>query len=307
MCDETPPLEDSEQLSIPRRSALGLIGAAGLGAALSGNASADQSTNSGPTTGNQPWYEWDGDVDANENGLYNLCSIDVDHTHISAREAEIVVWSDDEDVYYADSATETVDQGQEPMAVIQAAVDSLDDRTSKETILVTGSITISEDHEVTGIELPSHTRLDIAGEIAVDGEIDNDIVSAYSAENLEIPRLTVRGPASTAIFLDNCSDVMMGQLWIEDTTAQGVRIQENSEDIQINTAFVRNTGHEFHGENAVQGSLEEYTLERYEDGFRFDAPDGRVEVADASDDSGANVRVGEWEGGAHQIWQFERL
>ncbi|UHQ98495.1 hypothetical protein HYG81_23235 (plasmid) [Natrinema zhouii] len=51
--------------TMPRRGALGLLGTAGLGAVLAGTASADGN-------GNQPWHEWDANVNANGHSLTEL-------------------------------------------------------------------------------------------------------------------------------------------------------------------------------------------------------------------------------------------
>ena len=62
---ESSPEESSHTLA--RRSALSLIGA-GLAFLSTGSASA----NPGKGNGNQPWYEWNADVDANRNSLREL-------------------------------------------------------------------------------------------------------------------------------------------------------------------------------------------------------------------------------------------
>ncbi|WP_226042630.1 hypothetical protein [Natrinema sp. DC36] len=64
---------------------MAVLGATGLGA-LSGTASGRRGSGDGPTTGNQPWYEWDADVDAGGNGLYDLGRLQAGHVHTAARD-----------------------------------------------------------------------------------------------------------------------------------------------------------------------------------------------------------------------------
>ncbi|UHQ98502.1 RICIN domain-containing protein (plasmid) [Natrinema zhouii] len=256
--EQSSRAETDASISMGRRGAMAMLGAAGLGTALTGAASAQQGKGRGGSdTGNQPWYEWDADVNASGNGLYELDTLDVEHTYTDAGEADVLVWRDDDGVYHADGGDDTVASGEEPMPVVQAAVDALeDDRTTKATVHVAADLAVSEDHERTGVDVPSHTRLDVAGEVTVDGETDA-VLSLQSVENVAIPRLTVTGSASQAIFADDCSELTIGRLWIDGVTVQGVRIQGSSSDIQIDTAYVTNTGH--HG-------IETYDVERIQIG-----------------------------------------
>ncbi len=63
--------ESTEESAISRRGTLGLLGT-GLGGLITGTASARQDNGNG---GNQPWYDWDGDVDANGHALSGLGSL----------------------------------------------------------------------------------------------------------------------------------------------------------------------------------------------------------------------------------------
>lgn len=256
--EQSSRAETDASISMGRRGAMAMLGAAGLGTALTGAASAQQGKGRGGfDTGNQPWYEWDADVNASGNGLYELDTLDVEHTYTDAGEADVLVWRDDDGVYHADGGDGTVASGEEPMPVVQAAVDALeDDRTTKATVHVVADLAVSEDHDRTGVDVPSHTRLDVAGEVTVDGET-GAVLSLQSVENVAIPRLTVTGSASQAIFADDCSELTIGRLWIDGVTVQGVRIQGGSSDVQIDTAYVTNTGH--HG-------IETYDVERIQIG-----------------------------------------
>ncbi|WP_440767074.1 RICIN domain-containing protein [Natronorubrum sp. DTA7] len=254
--------ETNPPVSMGRRGAMAILGAAGLGAALTETAAANERGGSGSRngrggSGNQPWYEWDADVNAGGHALTNLGALDVDHTYTAARDAAVVVWRDDDGTYHADDQDETIASGDEPMAVVQEAVDALGEgRTTKATVHVAADLEVSDDHERTSVEVPSHTRLDLAGTVTIDGETD-DVLSMHGVENVEVPRLTVRGAASTAVFADDCSELTFGRLWIDGVSVQGVRIQGGSSDIQIDTAYVTNTGH--HG-------IETYDVERLQIG-----------------------------------------
>jgi len=70
--DDTSPTdsESPSDYTLPRRGALALLGA---GIAGLGMDSASAAQNGG--NGNQPWYDWDSDVDAHENTLQNLGSL----------------------------------------------------------------------------------------------------------------------------------------------------------------------------------------------------------------------------------------
>jgi len=240
---------ESNGLRLGRRAVMAAIGVAGLGALGSTQALAQQDGNGGEGdgtengTGDQPWYNWENDVDAGGNSLTSLHSADPDHLYTSAREADVVVWRDSDGVYQVDGPDGTVAAEEELMAAVQAGVDSLsDDRTTAESVLIASSGVVDAEDETTGVDLPSHTTVDVAGEITIEGETD-DLFSAVGAENIEIPRLTVSGGASRAVFLDDCSEVRLGHLWIEGVSVQGVRIQGGCEDVQIDTAYVAETGH----------------------------------------------------------------
>ncbi|GAB7021370.1 RICIN domain-containing protein [Halostagnicola bangensis] len=266
MTDETEQQQTEEltrsaapvPLSMGRRGALAALGAAGLGAAISGSASAGGKEGANTAnTGTQPWYEWDGDVDAGENGLYDLESLEVDHTYTRAGDADVTVWCDGDGTYHADTEDGTISSDDEPMAVLQDALDSLEDaRTTKATVRVTSDLVVSEDHDVHGVDVPSYTRLDIAGTVSVEGET-GDVLSMSGVENVHVPQLTVEGEAGRAVFADDSSNLTFGRLWIDGVTGQGVRLEGGCTDVQIDTAYVTNTGH--HG-------IETYDVERIQIG-----------------------------------------
>lgn len=220
------PNTEPSGLSLGRRGALAMLGATGLGVALSGSASARGEANGdGPVTGNQPWYEWDADVDAGDNGLYNLERLQTGHVHTPARTPEVVVWEDDEGIYHADTAETTVYSGTDYRKAIQTAVDSLSEgRTEKETVLVTASGTLGPAEDLTQIELPSYTILDVQGTIYVEDTGDQPMVipiRAFDEEAIEIPRLTVRGNPRFGIWIQDTDDIRLGDIDIRFSDTDG--------------------------------------------------------------------------------------
>ncbi|UHQ98489.1 right-handed parallel beta-helix repeat-containing protein (plasmid) [Natrinema zhouii] len=202
---------------MPRRGALGVIGAAGLGAAFAGSASGQESS-AGPDTGNQPWYEWDADVDANGHGLYDLHNLEVDHTYTSAREADVIVWEDEDGVYQADGTDGHVASSDDYLELIQAAVDSLTDgRTTKERVLVTADGTVEATNKLKQVVLPSYTVVDVPATIRVEDEGQSLVIPfrALNEEEIEIPRLNITGNPRFGIVLQNCDSVRLGHIDVQ--------------------------------------------------------------------------------------------
>lgn len=237
-----------DRLSFTRRTALSLIGVGGV----SGVAEAKRraKTAGGKQGDDRPARQWRRDVDANSHELFDLDAIEVDHVFTAARDADIVVWHDEEGVYHADGREREVARGSEFMAVVQGAVDSLsDDRTQKEKVLVASPGEVHPDDSRQSVDLPSHTILDVPVAISVpDGaEGVGTLFTARDARDVEIPNLTVKGPASGAISFSSVDRVRFGNLWVEDVTGIGVRIDGdgetgNSEDVTLHAAYFENTG-----------------------------------------------------------------
>lgn len=55
----------------------------------------------------------DQDVNAQDHDLFDLHSVKIDHVHVAARDAEVIVWKDAEGVFHADSREETVASGED--------------------------------------------------------------------------------------------------------------------------------------------------------------------------------------------------
>lgn len=219
----------------------------GLGG-MSGLASGQERDRQRGGAGNQPWYDWEADVDAGGNDLRNLNALEVNHVYTAARDADVIVWKDDNDVFHADSHDKEVASGTELMAVIQGAVNSLsDDRTSKEKVLVAapGEVSPGADHQ--SVDLPSYTILDIQSTITVPEEGVETLFTATDERDIEIPNLTVKGPADGAISFSSVDHVRLGNIWVEDVTGIGVRIDGdgdtgNSTDVILHAAYFDNTG-----------------------------------------------------------------
>ncbi|RKD88878.1 right-handed parallel beta-helix repeat-containing protein [Halopiger aswanensis] len=270
--------DSTDDLTFTRRTALALLGAGGFGAAAEGAAAqSGNGSQAGGTGGNggggrdaRPWNQ---DVDARDHDLRNLGAVDVDRVYTTARDADVIVWKDDEGVFHADGRDDQVASGEDVLDVTQAAVDSLtDDRTWKEKVAVVSPGTVPyNDGDFREIELPSYTVLDVAAPISCEyeaGEHSNVIVAAArDAEHIEIPRLTVKGGPWMAVRFQRCSNVRLGEIEIqyeEDSDANdGVRIDngydigtpQRCEDVQIDSVYLENGtkhGVETYGVNRLQ-------------------------------------------------------
>jgi hypothetical protein len=235
--------EIDDRLTFTRRTALSLVGVSGI----FGIASAKQGTSGGNGNGNRPSRQWNQDIDANGHDLFDLGSLTVQHVYTSARDADVVVWADEDGVFHADSHTGEVARGTELMAVVQAAVDSLTDgRTSKEKVLVASPGKVRSDDEHQSVDLPSYTTVDIPVTITAAEGVET-LFTARDEREIEITNLTVKGPAAGAISFSSVDHVRFGDLWVEGVTGIGVRIDGdgetgNSTDVTLHSAYFENTG-----------------------------------------------------------------
>lgn len=255
-------------LSLTRRTALGLLGVGTVGAAMAGSGAADRGKRRGNNA--RPWNQ---DVDAQGHDLFGLHALEVEHIYTAARDADVIVWKDDEGIFHADSSEETVMSGESVLEVTQAAVDSLtDDRDWMETVAVVSPSTVGpvygdEDvpqydwsDEIESIELPSYTVLDVPAPMHVEDEGDQPLVvpvTISDAEHVEIPNLRVVGNPRFGLFLQSVRNLRLGNIHIEMTDASprgniGVRINGFAHgrgndtvrcaDIQIDNVYVENSG-----------------------------------------------------------------
>lgn len=256
-------------LALTRRTALGLLGVGTVGAAMSGVGAADH----GDANSDGDVRPWNQDVDANDHDLFDLHALEVDHVHAAARDADVIVWKDEEGVFHADSREETVASGESVIEVTQAAVDSLTDgRDWMEKVAVVSPSTVGpvygdEDvgdydpsDEIESIDLPSYTVLDVPAPIRVEDEGDQPLivpVTISDAEHVEIPNLRVVGNPRFGMFLQSVRNLRLGNIHIEMTGSDprgniGVRIDGFAHgrgddtvrctDVQVDTVYVENSG-----------------------------------------------------------------
>ncbi|WP_207592638.1 right-handed parallel beta-helix repeat-containing protein [Halomontanus rarus] len=254
----------SDGLTLTRRTALALLGVGSVGAAMTGSASADHDETRDSST-----RKWNQHVDAQGHDLSNVHALDVDHVHTSARDADAVVWQDEDGTYHADDREETLYSGDEFTDAVQAALDGLTDgRTEKERVVVACSGTMGPhewDGDVLAIDIPSYTVLDFRGTIYVEDEGEALIrpLRALNAEEIEIPRVQIVGNPRSAFWFRNVWNVTLGHVDVRmpeesyiDGIGGGVRIDGFADgrgddavrctDIQVGTAYFENTaGHAF--------------------------------------------------------------
>ncbi|WP_339106155.1 LamG-like jellyroll fold domain-containing protein [Haloterrigena salinisoli] len=199
----------SSDLTLTRRNAMSLLGIGGLAGSAAGSSSASHSSGSGK----------------------------------AARDADVIVWKDDEGVYHADSADGHVASSEDFIGVTQAAVDSLtDDRDWKEKVVIAspGEVTQTDG---TGIEIPSYTIFDVPAPINLPEDSSLTLVEASDAEHIEIPNFTLHGPADYGILLHSVTDVVLGNIRLHMPTGEGVRIdnesdsEDRSTDIQVDRVY----------------------------------------------------------------------
>lgn len=273
MARRNSPFDSTEEsrddgLTLTRRTALALLGAGGVGAAMAGSAGADHGNGAGGDDA-RPWNQH---VDARGHDLRNLHGLEVDHVYSAARDADVLVWKDEDGVFHADGRDGHVDSGEDVMAVTQAAVDSLTEgRTTKEKVAVVSSGAVPDDtDDRKTIELPSYTVLDVPATIHVEhnpGEHSNDVVvRARNETHVEIPRLNVTGGPWMAVRIQSCSNVALGRVDVRfaaDSNANdAVRIDGHADagrtaDVQLDAAYV---------ENGTQHAVETYGVDRIQIG-----------------------------------------
>ncbi|WP_245550146.1 RICIN domain-containing protein [Halopiger xanaduensis] len=261
--------EDSG-LSLTRRTALGLLGVGTVGAAMTGSAAADHGDGKNRGKNARPWNQ---DIDAQDHDLFNLHALEVDHVYAAARDADVIVWKDEEGIFHADNREETVASGEDVLEVTQSAVDSLTDgRDWMEKVAVVSPSTVGPVHgdgdigeydpsdQFAGIELPSYTALDVPARMRVEDEGDQAMVipvMAADAEHVEIPNLHVVGNPRFGMFLQSVRNLRLGNISIEMTGSDprgniGVRIDGfahgrgedtvRCKDVQVDTVYVENSG-----------------------------------------------------------------
>jgi hypothetical protein len=137
--------------------------------------------------------------------------------------------------------------GGDMRAAVQAAIGGLDGgRSTKQWVVVRGSGSIGAGER---ISLPSHTGLDVCGEITVTGSGSGDMAPVYArdARNVEVRNLAVRGRPNYGVFFRDVSDVTLGRLDIRVSSGLGVRIDnhgrraEKARNVRIDEVYVSGT------------------------------------------------------------------
>lgn len=280
-------------LVLNRRTALALLGVGGVGTALTGSVSADHGSDRTQVR------KWNQHVNAQEHDLFNLHGIDVEHVFASAREADVLVWKDEEGTFHADGRDGHVASGEDVMDVTQAAVDSLTEgRTRKERVLVVSDGTVPNDtSDRKTIELDDYTVLDVPATINVEhepGEHSNDVVvRAQNVSNIEIPRLNVRGGPWMAIRILSCTQVKLGHIdvrFARDSNANdAIRIDDRADagrttDVQLASAYI---------ENGTQHSVETYGVDRVQiDQVLVNGVEGCAVILNDTHDATVNSVIG---------------
>jgi len=255
--------ESDDGLPLSRRAALALLGAGGA-AAATGTAGATH----GNGNGSAPTRPWNQHVDAQGHDLTNVGtvdaasgsfdSLDVDTTYTSAREADVIVWKDDDGSWYADGTDERVATGEDVLAVTQAALDSLTDgRDWQEKVLVASPGTATG--EVDRITLPSYSVLDVPYRIHVpEGSGVDYVAYTEDAHDIDVPRLTVTGAPFIACRLRGVRRTTVGDFrYFADPDADtddGLRFDNlggevRCEDVRLGRAYVEHSDN--HGVETV--------------------------------------------------------
>jgi hypothetical protein len=246
----------------------------GVGTFASAGAAGTAMANHEQGNGNAPTRQWNQHVEAQDHDLTGVRDLEADRATVetlqtAARDADVLVWQDEDGNYHADNADTTLYNDTNFTEAVNTAIRSLTtDRTTKEKVVVACSGTMGPhewDGDVLAIDIPSYTIVDFRGTIHVEDEGEALIrpVRALNAEEIEIPRLHVEGNFRSAVWFRSVSNVRLGHLDIrtpEDSiiegTGGGVRIDGFAEgrgedtirstDIHVGSAYIENTvGHAF--------------------------------------------------------------
>lgn len=255
--------DTENDLSLTRRAAMTLLGAGAIaGAGGSAAAVSESSAVASHSDQDASTRKWNQHVDAQDHDLKNLNSIDVDHVYAAARDADVIVWKDEEGVFHADGTDGHVASGEDVIEVTQAAVDGLTEgRDWKEKVAVVSPSTVGPVDDITQIEVPSYTVLDVPATMHVEeegGEPQVIPVRVRDAEHVEIPNLRVVGNPRYGMFLQSVSNLRLGNISIENPDERdprtwiGVRIDGfargrgedtvRCKDVQVDNVYVENCG-----------------------------------------------------------------
>ncbi|WP_333909819.1 RICIN domain-containing protein [Streptomyces sp. ACA25] len=138
----------------------------------------------------------------------------------------------------ARNGNNTVYTGNDMLAAMRAAVNSLSPgRTSQQRVVVRGSGSMAANQS---LDLPSHTSLEVCGTINATGSASgsNAVIRARNVTNVAVPHLTVTGGPWFGIFVQNSSNVHLGQINLRLSGGLGIRV-DNHGNRNVRTTNVR--------------------------------------------------------------------
>jgi hypothetical protein len=150
------------------------------------------------------------------------------------------------EMWTATQAGRTVYTGTDTRAAVQAGIDSLSSgRTSKQSVLVQGSGTISANER---INLASYLVLNVCGTLEATGSGSGDKAPLYARarREIDIPHVTIAGAPPYGMFFRDVDGLHIGRAELRLSGGLGIRVdnhgRENRADkvdgIRIDDAFV---------------------------------------------------------------------
>lgn len=149
--------------------------------------------------------------------------------------------------------------GGDMLLAMQAAIDSLSaGRTSKESVLVQGSGTVSA---TTRLNLASYTVLNVCGTIEVTGAAsgDNAPIYARGRTDIEVPNVTISGTPAYAIFFRNVNNLHLGKVVLSLSSGLGIRVDNHGGDRNLKATNLRID--DVHVEGASDQGVETYGVD----------------------------------------------
>ena len=143
---------------------------------------------------------------------------------------------------------QVVHQGQDMLAAMRAAVDSLDpNRTEQQGVVVHGSGSMPAN---TSLDLPSHTLLEVCGTIDVTGPVaaNHAAVRIRHVQDVAVPHLSLTGSPYFGVFVQSAQNVHFGQIDLRLSSGLGMRVDSRDDDsgrmardISIDDVYVSGT------------------------------------------------------------------
>src|SRR5690606_23777421 len=142
-------------------------------------------------------------------------------------------------------AGNTVHQGNDLVAAVKAAFDSLDSgRSGQQSVLLLGDGTIDAQ---TRISIPSYTLFNVCGTIDVEGSPSGDNAPAYSrgTTDITIPNFSATGVPAYGMFFRNVNNLHLGTIDLRLTSGLGIRVDNHgdravrSTNLRIDDVYVQ--------------------------------------------------------------------